>query len=401
MNPERLIGVSPGDTLEEVFGRRPRILVVDDQPANVQALHQAFAHDHQVFMATSGAQALQVCAAKQPDLVLLDVVMPEMDGYELCSLLKADAHTRDIPVIFVTAHRDEAQESHALEVGAVDFISKPINPTIVRARAKTHLTLKAQSDLLRQWVYMDGLTNVCNRRYFETRLSEEWARSVRQRTPLSVVMIDVDHFKRYNDRYGHQAGDDCLRRLAAEFKAGLQRPTDLVARYGGEEFVCLLAETPLAGRAEGGPAHRPARARGGHRARRRRRIGHRHGEPGRRLASRPAWWAAARPWCGPPTRSCTRPRRVAATRSAARKWPSNEPAAACVRPGPGDCSEQEVALRHRQHGGRLAGQQLAVGAHAVGLRVDLHHRRCRRCAPCRPCAPCGSRAPRPASCVSP
>jgi diguanylate cyclase (GGDEF)-like protein len=247
MNPERLIGVSPGDTLEEVFGRRPRILVVDDQPANVQALHQAFAHDHQVFMATSGAQALQVCAAKQPDLVLLDVVMPEMDGYELCSLLKADAHTRDIPVIFVTAHRDEAQETYALEVGAVDFISKPINPTIVRARAKTHLTLKAQSDLLRQWVYMDGLTNVCNRRYFETRLGEEWARSVRQHTPMSVVMIDVDHFKQYNDRYGHQAGDDCLRRLAAEFKAGLQRPTDLVARYGGEEFACLLGETPLAG----------------------------------------------------------------------------------------------------------------------------------------------------------
>jgi diguanylate cyclase (GGDEF)-like protein len=118
---------------------------------------------------------------------------------------------------------------------------------IVRARAKTHLTLKAQSDLLRQWVYMDGLTNVYNRRYFDTRLNEEWARSVRQGTPLSVVMIDVDHFKRYNDHYGHQAGDACLRRLAAEFRGSLNRPTDLVARYGGEEFVCLLSETPLEG----------------------------------------------------------------------------------------------------------------------------------------------------------
>jgi diguanylate cyclase (GGDEF)-like protein len=247
MNPDHLQVLPAGDALHALFGRRPRILAVDDQPANVQVLYQAFAADHQVFMATSGEQALEVCAAKQPDLILLDVVMPGMDGYTLCRHLKADEHTRDIPVIFVTSHRDEAAETRGLEVGAVDFISKPINPAIVRARARTHLTLKAQSDLLRKWVYTDGLTNVSNRRYFEQRLNEEWARAVRQGSPLSVVMIDVDHFKRYNDRYGHQAGDECLRRLAAELTAAVKRPTDLVARYGGEEFVCLLSETPLAG----------------------------------------------------------------------------------------------------------------------------------------------------------
>ena len=226
---------------------RPVLLVVDDQPINIQALYQAFSADHQVLMATSGAQALALCAAKQPDLVLLDVVMPGMDGHEVCRRMKADEALRDTPVIFVTAHNDEAAETLGLEVGAVDFISKPINPRIVRARVRTHLTLKAQSDLLRQWVYLDGLTGVHNRRYFEERLATEWARAVRNGQALSAVLIDVDFFKRYNDHYGHQAGDDCLRRVAACLRAGLKRPADLVARYGGEEFVCLLPDTPLDG----------------------------------------------------------------------------------------------------------------------------------------------------------
>jgi diguanylate cyclase (GGDEF)-like protein len=230
--------------------RKPRLLVVDDQPVNIQALYQAFAADHQVFMATSGEQALALCASKQPDLVLLDVVMPGMDGYEVCRRLKADEATRDIPVIFVTAHSDEAAETRGLDAGAVDFISKPINPTIVRARVRTHLTLKSQSDLLRQWVYVDGLTGVYNRRYFDEHLAAEWGRAVRAGTALSVVLIDVDFFKRYNDHYGHQAGDDCLKRVAATLKAGIKRPGDMVARYGGEEFVCLLPDTPMAGALE-------------------------------------------------------------------------------------------------------------------------------------------------------
>ena len=227
--------------------RPPRLLVVDDQPVNIQALYQAFAADHQVLMATRGEQALAMCLAQQPDLVLLDVVMPGMDGHEVCRRLKADAATRDIPVIFVTAHNDEAAETLGLELGAVDFISKPINPKIVRARVRTHLTLKAQSDLLRQWVYIDGLTGVHNRRHFDERLTAEWGRARRNHSALSVVLLDVDLFKRYNDRYGHQAGDDCLRRVAAALRDGLRRPGDLIARYGGEEFVCLLPDTALPG----------------------------------------------------------------------------------------------------------------------------------------------------------
>jgi diguanylate cyclase (GGDEF)-like protein len=250
--PSAASAIAPGilvsaDGAPAVPVRRPRLLMVDDQAVNIQVLYQAFAADHQVIMATSGQQALVLCAAQQPDLVLLDVVMPGMDGHEVCRRLKADPATRDIPVIFVTAQNDEAAETLGLELGAVDFISKPINSKIVRARVRTHLTLKAQTDLLRQWVYIDGLTAVYNRRHFDERLAAEWGRAVRSGAALSVVLLDVDFFKRFNDRYGHQAGDDCLRRLAACLKASVRRPADLVARYGGEEFVCLLPDTDLPG----------------------------------------------------------------------------------------------------------------------------------------------------------
>jgi len=227
--------------------RLPRLLVVDDQAANIQAVFQAFGADHQVLMATNGEQALKVAAARQPDLVLLDVAMPGMDGHEVCRRLKADPTTRDIPVIFVTGRSDEAAETLALALGAVDFISKPINPAIVRARVKTHLTLKAHTDLLRQWVYVDALTGVRNRRSFDEQLAVEWGRAAREGNVLSVVMVDVDFFKRYNDHYGHLAGDACLRNVADFLRRAVKRPGDFVARYGGEEFVCLLPNTPIAG----------------------------------------------------------------------------------------------------------------------------------------------------------
>ncbi|MES2948972.1 MAG: diguanylate cyclase [Pseudomonadota bacterium] len=234
---------TPMDALLDSSHGKPKLLVVDDQPINIQVMHQVFGADCQVFMATSGAQALSICQANPPDLVLLDVVMPGMDGFEVCAQLKASDATRNIPVIFVTAHTDAAQETHGLSVGAVDFISKPVNPAVVRARVKTHLTLKFQSDLLRTLVFLDGLSGVFNRRYFDQQLGVEWARSSRNNSPLSVIMLDVDHFKLYNDRYGHQSGDDCLRQIAQTLKTCLKRPADLVARYGGEEFACILPDT--------------------------------------------------------------------------------------------------------------------------------------------------------------
>jgi diguanylate cyclase (GGDEF)-like protein len=241
--PDRLISM-PGHVNA---GRRPRLLLVDDQPVNIQALHRVFATDCQVLMATDGARALQLCRERQPDLVLLDVQMPGMDGHELCAELKADPLLSAIAVIFVTAQDHPDDETRGLDAGAADFITKPFNPTVVRARVRTQLTLKAQADLLRELAFVDGLTGVHNRRHFDERLLAESRRAQRTRAPLAVVLADVDHFKRYNDALGHLAGDDCLRRVAAALRSCLRRPTDLLARYGGEEFVCLLPDTDLAG----------------------------------------------------------------------------------------------------------------------------------------------------------
>ena len=226
---------------------RPTLLVVDDDPVNVQALYRVFAEDHQVLMATTGEQALEMCLTRQPDLVLLDVLMPDLDGYEVCRRLKQDAATRDIPVIFVTAHNDTAAEAQGLDLGAADFISKPIHPKIVRARVRTQLTVKAHVDLLRHMAFVDGLTGIHNRRHFDAQLALEWSRASRAGRPLSVLLGDVDFFKKYNDQYGHQAGDDCLRRVATVMRATLKRPADLVARYGGEEFACVPPDTDLVG----------------------------------------------------------------------------------------------------------------------------------------------------------
>jgi diguanylate cyclase (GGDEF)-like protein len=233
--------------LQEEPDRKPKLLVVDDHPANIQVLHRAFAAEYQVFMATNGPQALSVCREQNPDLVLLDVVMDGMDGHEICRQMRADPSIRDIPVIFVTAHNDPVEETKGLDLGAVDFISKPINPDVVRARVRTHIKLKLRSDILRRLVFVDSLTGVFNRRYFDHCLSTEWLRSNRSHASLALILIDVDHFKRYNDRYGHQSGDECLKKVARALRRGLHRPGDVVVRYGGEEFACLLPETDLNG----------------------------------------------------------------------------------------------------------------------------------------------------------
>lgn len=225
-------------------GMRPRLLIVDDQPINIRFLHEIFQADHDVFAATSGADALAFCAAELPDLILADVMMPQMDGYDLCRRLKLDKRTSEIPVIFVTSHSDTPEEEQGLEAGAVDFISKSASPRVIRARVKTHLTLKHQADLLRSLSLIDSLTGIANRRKFDETLRTEWRHCARENKPLSLLMIDIDFFKRYNDEYGHQAGDACLRAVASCIQSCMTRPHDLAARYGGEEFVCVLSGTP-------------------------------------------------------------------------------------------------------------------------------------------------------------
>lgn len=226
---------------------RARLLIVDDHPINIRALHEVFASDHDVFMALTGDQALAFCRKTPPDLVLLDVLMPEMDGLQVCRALKEAPETAGIPVIFVTGLDDPEGEAACWDAGCVDFITKPINARTVRNRVRAHLTLKHQADLLRRTAWIDGLTGVANRRQFDEQLQREWQRCRRSGAALSVAVVDMDCFKAYNDTYGHLTGDDCLRQVAAAAQRSLLRPMDMVARTGGERFTCLLPEVGLDG----------------------------------------------------------------------------------------------------------------------------------------------------------
>ena len=226
---------------------RQRILIVDDAMTNIVSLDELLRDDYEVLYATGSEEGLEACKTLQPDLVLLDVVMPGIDGFEVCARLKRDPDTRDIPVVFVTARSDIADETRGLEAGAIDFITKPFSPPIVRARVRNHLELARQRALLSMHAFVDGLTGVANRRKFEEALESEWRRCARADAPLGLIMADVDLFKLYNDNYGHPAGDACLKSVADALAQNLNRGGDLIARYGGEEFVCLLPETDLEG----------------------------------------------------------------------------------------------------------------------------------------------------------
>ncbi len=216
------------------------ILVVDDQVDNIEVLDSILSDDYRVLFATSGADALTVTQAQHPDLILLDIVMPEMNGYEVCTRLQQDPSTRDTPVIFVTARDQDEDEASGLQSGAVDYLTKPLNPTIVRLRVNVHLELKRYRDFLVNQSKTDGLTGIANRRRFDEYLESQWQYAIRTKISLSLIMLDVDHFKGYNDCYGHVAGDHCLKTVGQTLAEGLPRRTDLLARYGGEEFACIL-----------------------------------------------------------------------------------------------------------------------------------------------------------------
>ena len=232
------------------MARNGRILIVDDAMENVQILHQALQDEHDVLFAMSGEKALHIARHQLPDLILLDAMMPDMDGYAVCAALRASSATAAIPIIFVTALKSPEDETRALDAGAADFITKPVNAAVVRARVRTQLIVKRQSDALRALTLTDGLTGVANRRAFDERLDNEWRRCSRAGAPMALIMVDIDCFKHFNDEYGHLAGDDCLQRVAAAMLRAAARPQDLVARYGGEEFAILLPQLDLAG-AEG------------------------------------------------------------------------------------------------------------------------------------------------------
>lgn len=214
------------------------ILVVDDSMTNRQILSACLADEYQVITAKDGEECLQL--AKQiPDLILLDIEMPGINGYEVCKRLKKSEETSIIPIIFVTSLQDGGDEELGLSVGAVDYITKPIKPSIVVARAKTHVTLKKQTDELREMALRDQLTNLYNRHYLHEFAERKMAKSNRHGDTFGLLVIDIDHFKSFNDKYGHLYGDEILQKLSGVLKNNV-RTEDVVSRLGGEEFVIVL-----------------------------------------------------------------------------------------------------------------------------------------------------------------
>lgn len=252
------------------------ILIVDNTTTNLRLLSELLSQEgYNVRAVTSGKMALTTIQAIPPDLVLLDIRMPEMDGYTVCQQLKANSQTRDIPIIFISALNEVLDKVKAFDIGGVDYITKPFHFAEVLARVSTHLTLRrlqqqlqAQNAQLQQEICdrlaaetalhaanqelqriarLDGLTQVANRRCFDESLEFEWRRLCREHQPLSLILCDIDEFKRYNDHYGHQAGDACLKQVAQAINRHARRAADLVARYGGEEFAVILPNTALEG----------------------------------------------------------------------------------------------------------------------------------------------------------
>ena len=223
------------------------ILLVDDDPVSIQLMGRILANMGNLRFAVNGHDALRLARERAPDLVLLDAEMPGMGGVEVFRALKAEPALADVPVIFVTSHNESAFEVASFEMGAADFIAKPVSAPLVQARVKTQLRMKRMADTLRRIATVDSLTGIANRRQFDQALEREWLLARRAGEPIALLMIDVDHFKLYNDCYGHPIGDLCLQEVARALAGTGLRPADLLARYGGEEFVLLLPQTPRSG----------------------------------------------------------------------------------------------------------------------------------------------------------
>lgn len=228
--------------------QRQTVLVVDDERVHLAVLSELLKGEYRVLLAKNGQQALDRVAQEQEiDLILLDVMMPELDGHEVLRRLKRNDKTKDIPVIFITALNTVGDEESGLRLGACDYIGKPFSPAIVKARVANILGFVRQRKMLEVLAGRDGLTEIANRRRFDETLEREWGRNQRNARPFSLVMLDIDDFKQYNDRYGHASGDAALKMVARVLTRSLRRPSDFAARYGGEEFVLILPDTDVAG----------------------------------------------------------------------------------------------------------------------------------------------------------
>lgn len=226
---------------------RSSILIVDDDISIRVVLEYILSQKYDVFTAESGREALALVKEKPPSLILLDIIMPDISDFDLLLELKESDATRNIPVIFLTGLDSIEDEETGFFLGAVDYIAKPIRESIVRARVKNHIQIVNQMRMIERVGMIDALTEIPNRRSFDEKMQNEWTRCSREKAPLSLVMIDVDKFKVYNDTYGHPQGDALLKTVAKTIADTLKRPADMAARWGGEEFAVLLPNTPLDG----------------------------------------------------------------------------------------------------------------------------------------------------------
>ncbi len=227
---------------------RPLVLVVEDVATHRLSITRALTSEYRVMAASDGAEALQLIeAGAQPDLVLTDIRMPVMDGFELCRRLKNAPLTRGIPLMFITSLDGTANEEMGLRLGASDYVHKPISSALLRARVRNQIMLKHRSDLLLAASRVDPLTGLGNRRQATASLSSEWLRSRRSGNPLAVLMVDIDHFKVFNDSLGHLAGDECLVAVSGALGGAIRRSSDVLCRWGGEEFLAVLPDTDAVG----------------------------------------------------------------------------------------------------------------------------------------------------------
>ena len=226
-----------------------RVLIVDDDESNCLIVADFLASLCQVHYVTSVADIWAQCDAYQPDLIILDIFIGDESGLEVCKKLKKSIEHKHLPVIFVTSSARHEELEECWGAGCVDFIAKPVNFTTLTNRVKVHLTLKYQQELLREQSYKDGLTGLYNRNYLSHIFPIQYAQCQRETLPLSLLLLDIDWFKRFNDEYGHVEGDACIRQVSKVIDSLSRRPLDMAFRYGGEEFLCLLPNTEREGAA--------------------------------------------------------------------------------------------------------------------------------------------------------
>ena len=227
--------------------KKNSLLIVDDEKMNLKILAQILGPDYIIYTATNGLRAIEKAKAYIPDLILLDIIMPEMDGFQMIAELKKLEETRHIPVIFASSLSSSADEEKGLSLNAADYISKPFSPTLVKLRVRNQIQIVNQLRTIERLGMLDPLTNIPNRRSFDERLRMEWNHAIREKTPISLLILDLDLFKHLNDTYGHQQGDIVLKTISQAFPHSVKRSGDFSARWGGEEFVVLLPNTNMTG----------------------------------------------------------------------------------------------------------------------------------------------------------